>query len=79
MERKNKMRDIVRAMSGVLNVPLTIKMRTGVQDGNPVAHKIIPELRSWGAEMVTVRNVLLCSPCSCRCCLIWAIGGEGTA
>ena len=38
----------------VLDIPLTVKMRTGVYDKNWNAHKLIPELREWGASLVTV-------------------------
>lgn len=38
----------------VLDVPLTVKIRTGVQEKVNVAHKIIPRIREWGASMVTV-------------------------
>ncbi len=41
----------------VLDVPLTVKMRTGVYDKNWTAHKLIPELREWGASLVTVRSL----------------------
>lgn len=40
----------------MLDVPLTVKIRTGVQEKVNVAHKIIPRIREWGASMVTVRG-----------------------
>ena len=43
----------------VLDVPLTVKIRTGVQEKINVAHKIIPKIREWGASMVTVQGYLL--------------------
>jgi len=43
----------------VLAVPLTVKIRTGVQEKMNVAHKIIPKIREWGASMVTVLGYLL--------------------
>lgn len=55
MDRRPKMRDIVRAMNDVLNVPLTVKMRTGVVD-TPTAHELLPQLKSWGADMVCVHG-----------------------
>lgn len=42
----------------VLDVPLTVKIRTGVQEKMNVAHKIIPKIREWGASMVTVLGYL---------------------
>ncbi|XP_050842113.1 tRNA-dihydrouridine(47) synthase [NAD(P)(+)]-like isoform X2 [Serinus canaria] len=40
----------------VLDVPLTVKIRTGVQEKVNVAHKIIPRIREWGASMVTLHG-----------------------
>ncbi|NXL86673.1 DUS3L synthase, partial [Alectura lathami] len=54
MTRSNKFEQIVRGMNAVLDVPLTVKIRTGVQEKINVAHKIIPRIREWGASMVTV-------------------------
>lgn len=37
-------------------IPLTIKIRTGVTNNQPVAHKLMPRLQSeWGIQAVTVR------------------------
>ncbi|KAL8177535.1 UNVERIFIED_CONTAM: hypothetical protein K2H54_011081 [Gekko kuhli] len=40
----------------VLDVPLTVKIRTGVQEKVNLAHKIIPNLREWGASLVTLHG-----------------------
>lgn len=40
--------------SQVLDVPLTVKMRTGVQERVSLAHRLLPELRDWGVSLVTV-------------------------
>lgn len=53
----------------VLDVPLTVKIRTGVQEKINVAHKIIPKIREWGASMVTVRG------CCCGVRFLAAVGG----
>ncbi|KAB5565272.1 hypothetical protein PHYPO_G00239250 [Pangasianodon hypophthalmus] len=49
MTRTNKFEQIVRGMNSVLDVPLTVKIRTGVQQSCNIAHKLIPELKKWGA------------------------------
>lgn len=41
----------------VLDAPLTVKIRTGVQEKTNVAHKLIPEMKKWGVSMITVRHV----------------------
>ncbi|KAM9516318.1 tRNA-dihydrouridine(47) synthase [NAD(P)(+)]-like [Guaruba guarouba] len=56
MTRSNKFEQIVRGMNSVLDVPLTVKIRTGVQEKMNVAHKLIPRLREWGAAMVTLHG-----------------------
>ncbi|NXG43159.1 DUS3L synthase, partial [Psilopogon haemacephalus] len=56
MSRTNKFEQIVRGMDSVLDVPLTVKIRTGVQEKMNVAHKIIPKIREWGAAMVTLHG-----------------------
>ncbi|XP_048354609.1 tRNA-dihydrouridine(47) synthase [NAD(P)(+)]-like isoform X2 [Sphaerodactylus townsendi] len=40
----------------VLDVPLTVKIRTGVQEKVNLAHKLIPNLREWGASLVTLHG-----------------------
>ena len=39
-----------------MNVPLTVKMRTGIYDKNWNAHTIVPKLREWGVSMVTIHG-----------------------
>ncbi|XP_071583833.1 tRNA-dihydrouridine(47) synthase [NAD(P)(+)]-like isoform X1 [Heliangelus exortis] len=56
MTRSNKFEQIVRGMNSVLDIPLTVKIRTGVQEKLNVAHKIIPKIREWGAAMVTLHG-----------------------
>lgn len=40
----------------VLDVPLTVKIRTGVQEKCNIAHKLIPEMKKWDVSMITVSN-----------------------
>ncbi|NXK86054.1 DUS3L synthase, partial [Formicarius rufipectus] len=56
MTRSTKFEQIVRGMNSVLDVPLTVKIRTGVQEKVNVAHKIIPKIREWGASLVTLHG-----------------------
>ncbi|XP_007524889.1 tRNA-dihydrouridine(47) synthase [NAD(P)(+)]-like [Erinaceus europaeus] len=56
MNRTAKFQQIVRGMNEVLDVPLTVKIRTGVQERVNLAHRLLPELRDWGAAMVTVHG-----------------------
>ena len=54
--RLNKFEQIIRGMRSVLDVPLTVKMRTGIFDNKNIAHTVIPRLRDWGVSMVTVSS-----------------------
>ncbi|NXL93246.1 DUS3L synthase, partial [Alectura lathami] len=54
MTRSNKFEQIVRGMNAVLDVPLTVKIWTGMQEKINMAHEIIPRMREWGASMVMV-------------------------
>ncbi|XP_038628846.1 tRNA-dihydrouridine(47) synthase [NAD(P)(+)]-like [Tachyglossus aculeatus] len=56
MNRSNKFEQIVRGMNSVLDVPLTVKIRTGVQEKANLAHRLLPELRAWGVSLVTLHG-----------------------
>ncbi|MEE6466669.1 hypothetical protein FKM82_007021 [Ascaphus truei] len=56
MSRINKFEQIVKGMNSVLDVPLTVKIRTGVQEKVNLAHKLIPNLREWGVSLVTLHG-----------------------
>ncbi|XP_041811542.1 tRNA-dihydrouridine(47) synthase [NAD(P)(+)]-like [Chelmon rostratus] len=56
MTRTRKFEQIIKGMNYVLDVPLTVKIRTGVQEKSNVAHKLIPEMKKWGISMVTLHG-----------------------
>jgi tRNA-dihydrouridine synthase 3 len=56
MERKNKLHQMVRGAISVLDVPLTIKLRTGIRDKTLLAHKLIPQFQQWGVKAVTLHG-----------------------
>ncbi|KAM9340539.1 tRNA-dihydrouridine(47) synthase [NAD(P)(+)]-like [Symphorus nematophorus] len=56
MTRTRKFEQIIKGMNYVLDVPLTVKIRTGVQEKNNIAHKLIPEMKKWGVSMVTLHG-----------------------
>ncbi|KAK2491780.1 hypothetical protein MC885_014393 [Smutsia gigantea] len=56
MNRSTKFQQIVRGMNQVLDVPLTVKIRTGVQEHVNLAHRLLPELRAWGTALVTLHG-----------------------
>ena len=58
MGKASKFDNIIRCMTSVLDVPLTVKMRTGISDNKYIAHNLIPKLRNSGVSLVTVRENL---------------------
>lgn len=56
MRRTNKLCKVVMGMSKILDVPFTVKMRTGVYADKSIAHELIPKLRDAGAALVTVSH-----------------------
>jgi hypothetical protein len=50
-----KLGKILMGMTRALGeIPLTIKVRTGVKDGKNTAHKLLPNLQSWGVSSFAV-------------------------
>ncbi|KAF7488308.1 tRNA-dihydrouridine(47) synthase [NAD(P)(+)]-like [Sarcoptes scabiei] len=47
MERPKKLDSIIYSVSSVSNVPITLKMRTGVYAGKNNAHNLISDARRW--------------------------------
>lgn len=58
LDAPNKLGKIVVGMSKVLGeIPVTIKLRTGVKDGRNTAHKLMPRLpREFGVGAVTLHG-----------------------
>ncbi|XP_054619936.1 tRNA-dihydrouridine(47) synthase [NAD(P)(+)]-like [Dunckerocampus dactyliophorus] len=56
MTRTRKFEQIIKGMHHVLDVPLTVKIRTGVQEKSNIAHKLIPEMKNWGVSMITLHG-----------------------
>lgn len=56
MTRTRKFEQIIKGMDYALDVPLTVKIRTGVQEKCNIAHKLIPEFKQWGVSMITLHG-----------------------
>ncbi|XP_029652735.1 tRNA-dihydrouridine(47) synthase [NAD(P)(+)]-like [Octopus sinensis] len=56
MGRPSRLEQIVKGMKSVLEVPLTVKMRTGIQDGKNIAHTLIPKLTKVGVDLITIHG-----------------------
>jgi len=57
MGRSRKFEQIVMGMQAVMDVPLTVKLRTGIYDNRNIAHELVPQLRDWGVSLTTVSPV----------------------
>ena len=56
MGRVPKLEQIIKGMTSVLDVPLTVKMRTGIYTDKNTAHTLIPQLRDWNVALTTVHT-----------------------
>ncbi|XP_056268429.1 tRNA-dihydrouridine(47) synthase [NAD(P)(+)]-like isoform X1 [Pseudoliparis swirei] len=56
MTRAKKFETIIKGMNYVLDVPLTVKIRTGIQEKSNIAHKLIPEMKKWDVSMITLHG-----------------------
>ena len=56
MNRTHRLEGIVRSMSSVMDIPLTLKMRTGVKKTECTAHKLAPKFQDWGISALTIHG-----------------------
>ena len=56
LNRLNVLKSVVKSVSQVMNIPLTVKTRTGVYIDKPVAHNLMPKFHDWGVSMITVHG-----------------------
>jgi len=61
LDTAGKLGKILIGMNRVLGeIPVTVKLRTGVKDGKNTAHKLMPRLGAeWGVGCLTVNSLLL--------------------
>ncbi|XP_003701116.1 dihydrouridine synthase 3 [Megachile rotundata] len=56
LNRLNVLETVVKSVNLVMNIPLTIKTRTGVYIDKPIAHNLMPKFNEWGVSMITVHG-----------------------
>lgn len=56
MGRKKPLEVMVKSMSAIMSRPLTLKIRTGIYMDKRIAHSLAPNLRDWGASMLTLHG-----------------------
>ncbi|CAG8507672.1 5885_t:CDS:10 [Funneliformis caledonium] len=47
---------ILKGMNKVMDIPVTVKLRTGILDNSPLAHKLVPKFQNWGVAMATLHG-----------------------
>lgn len=62
MRRVNRFHEIVHSMVQVSNIPITVKIRTGISESKNTAHTLVPKLRDWGVALTTVSLCILLKP-----------------
>nr|XP_060614335.1 tRNA-dihydrouridine(47) synthase [NAD(P)(+)]-like [Anolis sagrei ordinatus] len=62
MDHPIKFEQIVRGMDYVSNVPITVKLRSGIDLEENLAHTLIPNLHHWGTAMVTLHGRAKATP-----------------
>jgi tRNA-dihydrouridine synthase 3 len=50
MMRDKKLKACLEGITSTLSCPITIKMRTGWDEGRPFAHSLVPKIQSWGLD-----------------------------
>lgn len=57
LDTPGRLGKIIKGMDRALGeIPVTIKIRTGVKDGKNTAHRLMERLDGWGVGAVTVRQ-----------------------
>lgn len=58
LNRLNVLETVVKSVSQVMSIPLTVKTRTGVYIDKPIAHTLMPKFVNWGVSMITVSKLI---------------------
>ena len=54
MSKPQRLHEMIQGMKGILNVPISLKIRMGEKKKKPFAHNLIPKLEKFGADAVTL-------------------------
>lgn len=56
MGNRKRLRGIIQGAMNTLNVPITVKLRTGIEKEKKIAHNLIPLFQKWGVSAVTLHG-----------------------
>lgn len=71
MTRDKKLRGSLEGMLNVLKCPVTIKMRTGWSDSEPIAHVLQPKIQNWQIDGIAAFMVSSGDPRLHLLCMSW--------
>ena len=54
LNRMNILETVVKSATEVLDIPFTVKTRTGIYIDKPITHNLMPKFRDWGVAMINV-------------------------
>lgn len=56
LKRQKVLESCVRNLAQIIDIPLTVKTRTGIYKDEKIAHKLAPSFRDWGASLMTIHG-----------------------
>lgn len=56
LSRAPKMVEMLHGMSSVIDATLTLKIRTGIIDGKPIAHKLVKKFQDLNVGLITLHG-----------------------
>ncbi|CAG8496710.1 878_t:CDS:10 [Paraglomus occultum] len=56
LREHGKLGKMLVGMQRVLDIPVTIKLRTGIDDKKPTAEKLVPKLEKWGIALASLHG-----------------------
>ncbi len=54
MSRVDQLQRIVKCLDVALDIPVTVKIRTGIKEDTLFAHDLVSDMKTWGCDMITV-------------------------
>ncbi|XP_033222166.1 tRNA-dihydrouridine(47) synthase [NAD(P)(+)]-like isoform X2 [Belonocnema kinseyi] len=56
LNRMNILETVIKSATEILDIPFTVKTRTGIYMDKPIAHNLMPKFRDWGVAMINIHG-----------------------
>nr|XP_018909589.1 PREDICTED: tRNA-dihydrouridine(47) synthase [NAD(P)(+)]-like [Bemisia tabaci] len=56
LRQEKILKSVVVSMNQVLDIPLTVKVRTGIHKDKKIADQLVPKFRDWGVSLITLHG-----------------------